>query len=188
MNDRFSPNNDWFWLLRVSESLCSPDLSTADPALLTWGVWTGLLAVSLISCSCCAAGLCGDRLSSSMILTSAETGPGTGGGGGSLSVKPSLGLGLLDTVPKNRVQISKRNSNIVISYLHFYSILPLCSKNDKINCTVLLLPNDVLCWPLIWPDMQHPGRRGKCHISNWSFGFIFAVKCKEYELFLMNII
>lgn len=113
-----------FSLRCVSESLCSPDLSTADPALLTRGVWTGLLAVSLISCSCCAAGLCGDRLSSSMILTSAEIGPGTGGGGGSLSVKPSLGLGLLDTVPQNTVKISKRNSNIVISYLHFYSILP----------------------------------------------------------------
>lgn len=157
-----------FWLFSVSESLCSPDLSVADPALLTRGVWTGLLAVSLISCSCCAAGLCGDRLSSSMILTSAETGPGTGGGGGSMSVKPSLGLGVLDTVPKNRVRISKRNSNIIISYLIFYSTTRCCyAPKIKGNWTVLLLPNDVqtkfgLCWPLIWPDMQHHRRRGTC--------------------------
>ncbi len=170
MNDRFSPNNDWFWLLRVSESLCSPNLSTADPALLTWGVWTGLLAVSLISCSCCAAGLCGDRLSSSMILTSAETGPGTGGGGGSLSVKPSLGLGLLDTVPKNRVKISKRNSNIVISYLHFYSILPgavmLQKWQNKLHCINVTKWCPKQSWPVLTTDLtRHATSREKGKMS-----------------------
>lgn len=146
-----------FWLLSVSKTLCSPDLTAADPALLTRGVWTGLLAVSLISCSCCAAGLCGDRLSSSMILTSAAIGPGTGGGGGSLSIKPSLGLGVSDTVRKNRVRISKSHSKTIMFNLHFYS-------NDRCWYAPKMtkLPNDVqtkvgLCWPLIWPNITGEG-------------------------------
>lgn len=179
-----------FSLRCVSESLCSPDLSTADPALLTRGVWTGLLAVSLISCSCCAAGLCGDRLSSSMILTSAEIGPGTGGGGGCLSVKPSLGLGLLDTVPQNTVKISKRNSNIVISYLHFYSILPGAVMLQKWKKKLHFITVPKWCPNQSWPVLTTNSTRhatsqekGKCNISNWSFCFIFAVKCKQYKLF-----